>query len=210
MDPAVEGGYRADGRGGQYIYVLPEWDMILVTTGGGFEMDEITELLRASFSDFEESLPANPKGFAQLEAAVTAVAQPPARTPVAPLPEVAKLISGKTYVLEPNPAKLQTFAIEFDGSSEATAFSEANGLPLVSFLVGLDSVYRFSSGLDGRPQAFRGTWTDAQTFFLEYDGITNNDHVLFQFHFVGDRVEVSVQETAHVVSAQFLGRLQEP
>lgn len=206
----VEGGYRADGRGGQYIFVLPEWNMILVTTGGGFGMDEIAELLLASFSDFEKPLPANPEGVARLEAAIDAVVQPPERTPAAPLPDVARLISGKTYVFEPNPAQLESIAFEFDDSSEATFFFRASGRQLVSPLVGLDGVYRFSPGPDGRPVAFRGAWIDAQTFFLEYDGITNNDHSLFQFRFEGDWVEVNVQETAHEVGAQFVGRLQQP
>ncbi len=58
--------------------------------------------------------------------------------------------------------------------------------------------------------AFRGSWIDDQTFFLEYDGITNNDHSMFQFRFEGNQVEVSVQETAHEVGAQFVSLLQEP
>jgi len=210
LDPAVEGGYRADGRGGQYIFVLPEWDMIIVTTGGGFMMDEIAELLLASFSDFEEPLPADPEGVARLEAAIAAIDQPPALVPVAPLPEVAILISGKTYVFEPNPAQLQSIAFGFDGSSEATIFFEAEGRKVASSSVGLDGVYRFSVGSDDRPTAYRGAWTDAQTFFLEYNGITNNDHSLFQLHFEGDQVDVKVQETAHDVGAHFVGRMQKP
>ncbi len=203
-------GARADGRGGQFIYVLPEWDMILVTTGGGFMMDEIAEPLRASFSDFAKPLPANPEGVARLQAAIDAVMLPPERTSVAPLPDVARLISGKTYVLESNPATLESVAFDFDGSSEATFSFTAAGLPRVSPPVGLDGIYRFSTGPDGRAVAFRGSWMDGQTFFLEYDGITNNDHSFFQFHFEGDEVEVSVRETAHEGGAQFVGRQQGP
>lgn len=33
---------------------------------------------------------------------------------------------------------------------------------------------------------------------------------LFQFRFEGDRVEVTVRETAHDEGAQFVGQLQEP
>jgi CubicO group peptidase (beta-lactamase class C family) len=209
VDPAVEGAYHAQGRGGQNIYVLPAWDMIIVTTGGGFEMDEIAEMFLASFTDLK-TLPANPEAVARLEAAVDAVAQPPERTPVAPLPDVARLVSGKTYILEPNPATLETVAFEFDGSSQATFSFRASRLPLVSPLVGLDGLYRFSVAPDGRPVAFRGAWIDAQTFFLEYDGITNNDHSLFRFRFGGDEVEVMVQETAHEAGAQFVGQLQQP
>jgi len=209
IETDVEGA-SARGRGGQNIYVLPMWNMIIVTTGGGFEIDEIAEMLVASFSDFEEPLPANPAGVAKLQAATDAVAQPPERTPVASLPDVARLISGKTYIFESNPAKLESIALEFDGSSEASFIFKASGSPLVSPLVGLDGVYRFSPGLDSRPTAFRGAWIDAQTFFLEYDGITNNDHSLFQFHFDGDQVEVNVRETAHEPGAPFVGQLQEP
>ena len=210
MDPAVEGAYRADGRGGQYIFILPKWNMVIVTTGGGFEMDEIAEFILASFADFEKPLPANPEGVARLDAAVKAVFQPPAQTAVAPLPEVARQVSGKKFVFVPNPAQLRSFVVEFDGSTEATMFVEVGDLPLVSSLVGLDGVFRFSKGSDGRPTAHRGTWIDAQTFFLEYDGITNNDHAMFQFRFEGDQVEVKVQETAHVVGAQFVGWQQTP
>ncbi len=210
MVPDIEGVYRADGRGGQYIFVLPQWDMIVVTTGGGFEMDEIGEQLLASFSDFEKPLPANPEGVARLEAAIHAVVQPPEPGPVAPLPDVARAISSKTYIFEPNPAGLQSAGLVFDDTSEAIAFITFSGRPMVSVPVGLDGVYRFSAGPDGRPQVYRGSWTDPQTFLLEYDGITNNDHAFLQFSFEGGQVEVSVQETAHDVGAQLVGRLQQP
>ena len=209
IDPATAGAYRADGRGGQYIFVLPEWDMVLVTTGGGFQMDDIAQYILASFADFEKPLPANPAGVARLEAAVATVKQPPASTPVAPLPEVAKLISGKTYVFEANPAQLVSISFQFDGSSEATIYVEAGGGPLAAYPVGLDGVYRFSPGFDGRPAAFRGAWIDAQTFFIEYDGIANNDHSMFKFRFEGDQVKVTVQETAHEVGAQFAGQVRD-
>lgn len=210
MSPDMEGVYRADGRGGQYIFILPDWNMILVTTGGGFNIDEIAESLLASFTDLENPLPANPDGLARLEAAIAAVAQPPSAKPVAPLPEVAQAISGQTYVFGPNPAELDSMAIEFDGSAEAIAHVGVSGWPVESWPVGLDGVYRFTTGLDGRPLALRGGWTDAQTFVFEYEGITTNDHILLQFHFEGDQVEVEAQETAHEVGAQFVGRLREP
>ena len=119
-------------------------------------------------------------------------------------------ISDKTCVFEPNPVVLQSIGIKFNGSSEATAYYEAEGGPRVSFVIGLDGVYRFSPGPDGRPAAYRGTWIDPQTFFLEYDGITNNDHSMFTFRFEGDQVEVNIHETDHEVGAQFVGQLQEP
>ncbi len=210
MDPAVEGAYRADGRGGQFIYILPKWNMIIVTTGGGFSMDEFADMLLASFVDFERPLPANPEGVARIANAIAAVSQPPDTLPVSTLPDTAMLISGRTYVFEPNPATIESISIAFDSTSVATGYAEVPGLPRYSFLIGLDGVYRFTPGADGRPTAYRGAWIDTQTFFLEYDGITNNDHSIFAFRFDGDQVDVTVQETSHEVVAQFVGQLQEP
>jgi hypothetical protein len=181
--------------------------MVIVTTGGGFDMDEIDELLVASFVDFENALPPNPEGVARLEAAVSAVARPPESTAVAPLPAIAHVVSGKTYVLEPNPSTLESFSLTFDGSSEAVFSFEAGALSLATSFAGLDGTYRFTTGPDGRPVGFRGSWTDDRTFLLEYDGITNNDHSFLRFRFEGDQVEVKVQETAHEASEPFVGRL---
>ena len=208
VETEVEGA-SARGRGGQNVYVLPAWNMILVTTGGGFQMDEIAELLLAVLTDLKETLPANPEGEARLGAAIEAVAQPPEPTPAA-LPAVARQISGKTFVFEPNPARLASIAFEFDGPSEAAVTIELGGRPQGTAAVGLDGSYRFFTGPEGRPEGFRGFWADPQTFTLEYDGITNNDHAFLTFHFDGDRVEVSIQETAHEVGVQFEGRIEAP
>ncbi|WP_374689782.1 hypothetical protein [Promineifilum sp.] len=121
---------------------------------------------------------------------------------------MAQTIAGQTYVFDANPAELNRLTLEFDGSAEAVAHVASRGDPVVSQPIGLDGVFRFSTGSDGRPQGLRGYWADEQTFFLEYDGITNNDHTFFQFRFVGDRVEVQAQETAHEVGAAFEGRLK--
>lgn len=207
LTPDLEGVYRADGRLGQYIYILPEWNMILVTTGGGFDIEEIGEALLAIFAEMQEQLPANPEGVARLEAAAAAVVQPPEPAPVAPLSEVARLVSGRAYVFDSNPLELQSITFEFDGSPEARATLVAGDQPPVSWNVGLDDVYRFSTGPDGRPLGLRGAWTDAQTFVLEYNGITINDHSLLEFHFVDERVEVKFKE-GQVIVVQFEGRLQ--
>jgi CubicO group peptidase (beta-lactamase class C family) len=209
IDPVAEGAYHAQGRGGQNIYVIPSWDMIIVTTGGGFEFDEIAEMFLDSYADLE-SLPDNPEGVARLQEAVAAVAQPPERTAVAQLPDLAREISGKTFVFDPNPSTLESIGFEFDDSDEAVFIFQAIGGPLFTVVVGLDGVYRFTPGFDGRPAAFRGAWLGAQTFLLEYDGITNNDHSFFRFTFEADRVKVSVQETAHETGVQFEGALQQP
>ncbi|HMN29242.1 MAG TPA: hypothetical protein PKE45_13920, partial [Caldilineaceae bacterium] len=78
----------------------------------------------------------------------------------------------------------------------------------VTWPIGLDGVYRFSTGEYNLPQGLRGAWVDDHIFNLEYDNIANNDHIFLRLSFVGDRLEVASQETAHEVGARFEGKLQ--
>ena len=204
----LEGVYRADGRNGQYIYILPRWNMVLVTTGGGYDIGEIGESLLEIIGEMQETLPANPAGVARLEEAVAAIAQPPAASPVAPLPDVARAISGQTYVFESNLVGLESVALAFDDSAEATGSVKAAGSPPIALSIGLDGVYRFRFDEVGRLVAVRGSWTDAQTFVLEYNSVTANDQLVLQFYFQGDQVEATVSDAYSGTGPKFVGRRQ--
>jgi CubicO group peptidase (beta-lactamase class C family) len=146
---------QAAGRGGQTVTVFPDLDLVLVTTGGGFEMDEIDPYLIAAIGDMERPLPANPDGVARLESVVVELAQPPAPEAVPPLPQTAQAISGRTFVFEPNSVQLQSLRLDFDDSAEAAfqlEFAHEPG-PRVA-VVGLDGIFRPSRA--GRPVFARG------------------------------------------------------
>jgi hypothetical protein len=115
---------------------------IVATTGGGFEdRDDVFAYLGAAVGDLENPLPANPAGEAQLEAAVAEVSRGPAARPVPRLPEIADMISGKTYTLEPNPIQMLWIRLDFDNSSEATVQFEISGEPAPRTIpVGLDGI----------------------------------------------------------------------
>jgi CubicO group peptidase (beta-lactamase class C family) len=207
----LEGVYRADGRNGQYIYILPKWNMILVTTGGGFEIGEIGESLLKIIGEMERTLPANPSGTAQLEEAIASVAQPPEASPVASLPEMARTISGKPYTFESNPVQLESVAFEFDqGMSQATGTVKAAGKSPVTLSIGLDGVYRFRFDDIGRLLGARGSWTDEQTFVLDYNSVTANDQLVLQFHFQDDQVEVTASDAYAGTGPKIIGELQKP
>ena len=203
--------YRADGRGGQYIVVVPSLDVIIASTGGGFSLGDIGPLLARAIGDAGRPLPADPSRVAQLEAAVRTVAHAPAPVPAAPLPEMAGIISGQTYVFAPNPLQMKSMQIVFDGSATALAYLTFSGSATPRrWPVGLDGVYRMSTGAYGAPQGLRGAWADGRTFVLEYAGITNNDHYTFRFRFEGEQVVVHAQETAHQLGVTFTGRARRP
>jgi CubicO group peptidase (beta-lactamase class C family) len=200
--------YIATGRGGQKIIVVPQWNLIIVTTGGGYDWDEIEALVVATLVDMEKPLAANPEGVTNLTAAVSAVVQTPTPHAVTPLPETAKAISGKTFVFEANPLGMESAGFVFSDSAEATFNLKLSDRELVSWPVALDGVYRFFPGEHDLLMGLRGTWMDDKTFVLEYDNIANNDHTFLQMHFEAEQVVIGAHETDHELGTTVEGRLQ--
>ena len=177
--------FLAAGNGGQKIKVYPLLNMIVVTTGGGFEYSEIEPYMLAAMGDFKP-LPTNPTGIATLNAALTAIAAGPAPEFVPSLPATAVAISGQTFVFRPNPL-LRSMRLDFDNSREAIFQLElANESGPRVAGVGLDGVYRRS--YSGRPTLARGRWEDENTFIVEYDEGPGIAFHRFRLHFDGDQV----------------------
>jgi CubicO group peptidase (beta-lactamase class C family) len=185
-----EDSYSASGRGGQKIAVVPTMSAIVVTTGSGFEYDDIDPYLNASVIDPTKPLPANPAGVAQLEAALTSLVKLPPPLPVGPLPEIAQAISGKTYVFEPNSAMLDSLCLEFNDPAEAIMYLRFQGNDVI-WRIGLDNKYRQSS--DG--SEIRGYWENDQTFVIEvFDvGLSTRQLTLTDDHVVVDAPGVRLE-----------------
>ena len=181
-----EDNYYALGRGGQHIKVYPSLNAIVVTTGAGFDYDQIDPFVAAAFIDPDEPLPADPTGVAELDARLSALAQAPHPWPGGPPPDTAKEISGKTYLFGPNADELTTLRLEFSDSAEATLYLNIQGSDEI-WPIGLDGQYRLSP----HGQGLRGYWADPQTFVMEIfeDGLGTR-----RLHFGDDRVEISSPE----------------
>lgn len=202
--------FAAEGRGGQYIRVVPQLNMIIVTTGGGFAWNDITPFLVPALVDIAEPIPANPSGMEGLDAALTAILQPPSPQAVPPLPKTAYDISGRTYAFEFSPLDIKTIRWEFDNSAEARLFATFYNQPDRELLVGLDGVYRmFPVGEHDFPMGLRGHWIDPQTFLFEYDTITNQDAYALELHFDGDTVTINARERTHEALMTLEGKVQE-
>ncbi len=190
--------YYALGRGGQNIKVYPSYNAIVVTTASGFDYDQIDPMLSAAFVDPDKPLPANAAGVAKLEAMLPALAQAPNPWPVGPLPEIAKAISGKTYVFGPNAVDVATLRFEFNDGAEATLYLNLEGVDEI-WPIGLDGKFRLAP--DG--QGLRGYWADPQTLIIEIfeDGLSSR-----RLHFEDDRVEISLPE----LGLRFEGQAENP
>jgi CubicO group peptidase (beta-lactamase class C family) len=202
--------FAAEGRGGQYIRVLPELNLVIVTTGGGFEWNEIVPMLVPAMVG-AEALPVNPAGRAQLEAGLAAILQAPPPQAVPPLPETAFSISGKTYAFEFSPLDIRTIRWEFDGSSEAKLSVTFYNQPDQELLIGLDGVYRmYPIGEHELAMGMRGSWIDPQTLLFEYDTIANHDAYALELHFASDRLTINAKERTHGVVSTIEGIAQVP
>jgi len=179
--------FRADGRGGQRIFVIPSMNLVLVTTGGGFDLDEVTPYIENAIGDLENPLPSNAIGVTQLEAVAAELRQAPRAQPVLPVPNFAKAISGKTFVFLPNPVGIQSIRVDFDNQTEATYYMQVENEAFMRIQrVGLDGLYRTSSS--GWPAIARGAWEDNHTLVVEYSRGPGLENITWRSQFEGDRM----------------------
>ena len=201
--------FAAEGRGGQFIRVLPQLNMVIVTTGGGFEWNDIVPWLLPAMVDLAEPLPANPAGVSRLDTAITAIRQPPLAQTVPSLPETAHLISGNTYAFEFSPLDIKTIRFDFDDSAEAKLHATFYNQPDQDLLIPLNGIYRtYPIGEHGLPMGLRGHWIDAQTFLFEYDAIANHDTYALEIHFDGNQMTIQAKERTHAATLTLEGILQ--
>jgi CubicO group peptidase (beta-lactamase class C family) len=195
-DPFI---YGANGYAGQFIFVVPEQDMVVVFTSGLSESDFHVpkSLLRYNIVPAAESdtpLPANPDAVAALEAQIEILAHPEPQ-PVPPLPEIARSISGQSYALDENSIGIESMAMQFeDGADEARfAVVFGDGSP-ADMAVGLDGVFRVTT-LNDQPVALRGTWRKDDVFVLEIRDLARPMNATLRLTFrEGGRVECLFQD----------------
>jgi hypothetical protein len=131
---------------------------------------------------------------------------PPA---VGALPAMAGEVSGRIYRFGPNPSRIASPRIDFDRPDEAGfAMTFHDGQPPRQGRVGLDGVLRMFPGEDGMTAGMRGSWTSAQDFVAEYDGIAAIDAIDLALHFEGDRVVVTAKDRTCEAGITLEGRAE--
>jgi len=183
--------FRADGRNGQRIWVIPSMDLVIVTTGySDSALEDITPGLQAAIGNLEAPLPANPDGVAELEMITQQLKQPPEANPT-PLPEIASRISGKSFIFEPNPTQLETICLDFDSPAAFACSIKFSGEPEArTGEVGLDGNYRTSRG--GIPWIARASWLDEQTLVAEFSEGPGLNNYVDELRFENDKVILEV------------------
>ncbi len=194
----------AIGFAGQYIIILPEFDLVVTFTAtqealeGSGDMpvalgaDPLlalvyTEVLGAIESD--DALPADPEAQARLAAAVDAASSGPDGESVV-LPELAAAIDGVRYRFRPNEWGWHWFEIDFDGDVAVIRGENVAG------------PYEWELGLDGRYRAdadasvlTRGAWPYEHVFVVEYYVIGHAERGTVEYIFEDGAARVRHIET---------------
>jgi CubicO group peptidase (beta-lactamase class C family) len=179
--------YFAAGRMGQEIRVIPALNTVVVTTGGGFDTPEINGFLLPILLQSSRSRPANPEGQAMLRATLASIQKNGTIPEGLATPAIAKVISGKTYQCESNPAGLESAQFDFTDPNVTTLYQKSFGQDLV-WEIGMDGRYR---QLDPSGDALLGYWEDANTLHLHIFDLGTQD---FQAKFQEDGLQVISKE----------------
>ena len=193
------GGYSAHGFGGQYIFILPKLDMVVVFTGGLSDPNfpaphQLVKTYLLPAAQSAQPLATNPQMDDQLTTEITNIQN--AEKPDMPLPEIAKQISGKTYRLVGIPPVGWPTEITFTFSGDdtySTSTRTANG-EILTITGGLRNVFYMNKlGPEGKTLIpFRGYWRDEHTFIEEQHLDLSSDIQFFTVTYVFDEKKISV------------------
>lgn len=198
------GGYSAHGFGGQFIFVIPDSDLVAVFTAGfdDARFDTAYRLMRdfvlPAVHPASETPSENNPAAGRLAALLDQAARP-AKKPVSSLPAIAARVSGKPFQFEDG-SRLTIF---FDNSPEFTLhvdFPASINQPAVypDYRGGLDGAYRLNPGADSvlgpTTIAIKGDWTD-ETTFVEVGFPTDNvAATIYTTHFSDDRMVIDITD----------------
>jgi CubicO group peptidase (beta-lactamase class C family) len=182
------GGVLMSGYGGQFVYLRPEQNLVVVMTSGLRDPQPVFYHLLDSF--ILPSLNQMPEH--DLQARIAALAQPrPQPTP--DLPDVAHRISGQCWALTPNGLGLTAFALTFQDDTAIILLE--SGEDRAELPLGLDGVLRGvlverlgPLGAQDR-MAATGVWQDEQTLTMRWYSVNNPEYWDVTCVFEGDHLQ---------------------
>jgi CubicO group peptidase (beta-lactamase class C family) len=193
------GGYAAHGYGGQFIFVLPESDVVAVFTGG-FEDAAFDTAYRLMQTEIIPAIhPAAPlaKNASAQQALATRVDQAghPPKQGVPLLPVSAGNMSGKTYQF-PDGTR---FSIAFGAADEYTLkITLPDGGGFQEYRGGLDGRYRLNDAVDavlgGYILGVKGYWADDVTFIHQEFPTDNLSTRIITCHYHPSQLTIDVRD----------------
>lgn len=190
------GGYSARGYGGQYIFVLPEYEIVAVFTASMFGSQFfLPESLVESFIipavKSSKAISGSEETTEKLNEKLRLIQQPPETGETSVMPETAYKLSGREMKLENG----NELSLTFNKGTNAI-FAEFSHGPSNKILVGLDDVYRVSdAGIywplpEQNLVAAKGFWEEENEFILKLISLHEADELTYRFTFTNSDVNV--------------------
>ena len=202
------GLYEARGRGGQFISVWPQKDLIIVWTGSGTDRGKLASLLLAALKD--RPLPENPVALSRLQVKVKEAQHPSPPGSVSPLPAIAGEIAHKDYWLNDNSFQFERVSLTFPGDQEAKLTLVMSGRPF-QLSVGLDDTYRTSAiGPSGFPSVAKGEWKTDHEFIINFKDVGGPNRFKLHLAFKLNQVTVRLEDLTGLFPTEtFAGKRRE-
>ncbi|MBZ0320446.1 MAG: beta-lactamase family protein [Anaerolineae bacterium] len=226
--------YYAIGLAGQYIWVLPDKDLVFVQTGGVTDVTRIAHQVApligrfAQMTTSDTALPEDTTKQAELAAAVEAVSEPMPQSVMTILPDALTPIRGQLYNLL-SPKLLEGLPLIrlaegqdqtwYDVSALAFNFDAATveGVLTLTFVDGTTT--EIPIGLDGRyirsenrlgVIAAQGAWLNDQTFRLYLKWVRDKIEYRMDFTFAQELLEIVKFQIDTGVATATLGMMAPP
>jgi hypothetical protein len=211
-----EAYFWALGAWGQFIFIAPEKNIVAVFTSA-VPMGKPFLKVKKLFKDYIltsamslDPLQDDPEEQKRMNDLAKAIKPIPNRKPISPLPEMGKIVSGKTYVFISNRMRLQSLTLEFPSTSdEALLQLEIRG-ETRRLAVGLDNVFRLTK-TNERLFAYKGAWEGDNIFTYTYRYVNDSSfgEARMQFNGNGKEVMFDVHNKCSGISYHAVGTLSE-
>ena len=181
--------FMAVGYHCQVIMVLPDLDVVAAMTARDFcSFRRMAESISGAVKS-ETPLPANPDSARVLADAVSDVSTD-RPTEAGPAPEIASLISGKTYRFSENALDVRSFTLSLKEDPrydvEIDTHNPANPVIRMRGPIGLDGLYRKSELTSFGLRAVKGAWVSGDTFAVDVQYVGAGEQQKFSLSFSGD------------------------
>jgi CubicO group peptidase (beta-lactamase class C family) len=188
--------YMAVGFLRQLIIVLPDVDVVAVVTGKRHYpflplIDAITAAAKS-----QQPLPADAAGSARLAERIKDAAIEKA-TPLGPVPETAKTISGKTYRFAANPLRLKSLMLDLSAASpryEIVFDGPGPQTRRAAGPIGLDGLFRLTEPDNPPLFAVKGSWLGDNRFQVISRSLLEGIITTYTLSFRGNEVDIGFDD----------------
>ncbi len=189
-------GYRADGAQGQFVFVLPEYDVVLAITSGTGDTKGVMDTVWARLLPalHPAALPASAAAQAALAQKLATLTLPvPAGAARAPR---ADEVSGKSYVFPENEQGIASVRLDFTAGQPVITFTDDEGTHAIpcgtgAWLRGTTTFRKRISHMwdvDRQGVAAAAAWSDDDTFTAKICFDETPFIITARFKFEGDKL----------------------